>query len=111
MSHLDARFQTNNVTIWRLSGRSSRGAPSYDVIGVFGATWRSGGKATRDANGVQFVPKDTYYIDQSSTVKRGDLIARGDRQGESPSGDVVRTVDRDDNSFFNWSDTLTVKTE
>lgn len=111
MSHLDARFQTNKATIWRVSDRNRRGAPTYELIGVFGATWKSGGKASVDSDGVKFIPKDTYYVNQSATVGRGDLIARGDVSSGQPTGDVVRATTRYDNSFFGNTDSLIVMTE
>lgn len=110
MSHLDARFQTNEVTVWRLSGRSDRGAALYDFLGVFGATWKTGKGVKRDSQGNEFTPKDVYYIDSAIDIRRGDFIQRGSNSGGEPGGDLVRTADRSDNSFFGWTDSLVVMT-
>jgi len=110
MSHLDARFQTNEVTVWRISGRSDRGAALYDFLGVFGATWKSGAGVKRDAQGNEFTPKDVYYINSDADIKRGDFIKRGNHAGGEPGGDLVRSIDEFDNSFFGWTDSLVVMT-
>ena len=82
------------------------------MLGVFGATWKAGSSVKRDAAGVEFVPKDVYYMDDDADVRRGDLIERGDRSGSlAPVGDVVRSTDRYDNSFFGWDDSFVVMTE
>ena len=111
MTLLDARFQTNQITVWRLGSRTSRGTPSYTLLGVFGATWKAGSGVRRDAQGIEFVPKDVYYVDQSAQIQRGDLVQRGDNSSSGPSGDVVRTTDRYDNSFFGQTDSFVVMTE
>lgn len=111
MSHIDDRFNTNQVTIWSVGQRTPNGSPSYNLLGVFGATWKSGQGIKRDASGNEFVPKNEFYVDSNAQVNRGDIIAFGDVSGGQPSGDIVRVVDRYDNSFFGWSDTLVVMTE
>lgn len=111
MSHIDARYQTNQVTIWRKDGQDMYGSPSYVLLGVFGATWESGRKTMRDSDGNEFVPRDVYYINSAATPKRGDLIKRGDNSAGVASGDVIRSITDYDNSFFGWANTLVVMTE
>lgn len=112
MSHIDDRFNANQVTVWRQVARNPRGGASYNFLGVFGATWKSGTGVKRDSSGVEFVPKHEYFVDDNADIRRGDLIAQGDRSGSAePVGDVVRMLDRYDNSAFGWDDSFVVMTE
>lgn len=112
MAAVDARFQTNKATVWRRAGVDAYGVPSYNLLGVFGATWKAGSRMVRDDNGTEFVPRDEIFIDSTATVLKGDLIFKGDNSGAvEAAGDIVRVVKDYDNSFFGWSNSLVVMTE
>lgn len=140
MSHLDDRFASNQITVWRLQGRDINGDATYRLIDVVRATWKAGQGVKRDAQGVEFVPKDVYYPASSADIRRGDIVAQGDHrvfetvtfdgqqvtfEGQpvtitdfdaqdltaQATGDVVRMTVNADNSFFAWSQSLQVMTE
>ena len=55
MSHLDARFATNRITIWSRS-IDMYTQESFVLLGSFDATWKNGQRMTRDNDGNEFVP-------------------------------------------------------
>lgn len=108
-------FAKGTITVYGESGSDLYGAKTYTISGVVACEYDTGGKVQTDSDGVEFMPASTYYpvstIDFD--VKRGDLIAIGDKSATPNPNDVktekVRKVS-DPTDPFGWGKDITVWT-
>jgi hypothetical protein len=93
MSYVRARRLTDKVTVWRKSGYNPDDPYNANTarVAVYPCNWIEGGKAQRDAEGVEFNPSKTIRL-QNANVKLSDYVAIGDIAGDTPPDDaeVVR---------------------
>lgn len=107
MSSLARWSYANIATVWPfLSEDPYSGAIVYDVPFTIACTWT--GKATqhRDANGNEFVARDTYWT-EDPRPKHRDMIAKGDESALPPfeaGAEEIRDVTNWDMSPFNEPD-------
>lgn len=71
-----ARTMTQIATVWPV-GADSNGYPTVGTPYTIKCNHVQGGKLTRDANGEEFVPSDTFRT-LDARPQRGDSIATGD---------------------------------
>lgn len=111
MSHLDARFATSTVTVWRAND-DQYGQQSWYRVGTFNASYTQRTGEAVDDMGERYTPKASYFATDNSTVQYGDIIALGDISGDDPIAlghhDRVKTIKRSDNSCFGWASSLEV---
>lgn len=93
MSFVRARRLTDTVTVWRKSTYDPANPYASGVtrIGALACNWIEGGKAQRDATGVEFNPSKTIRL-QNADVRLGDHVAIGDIAGAIPpnNAEIVR---------------------
>ena len=94
---------TSTLTIWPVTtdafNQPAPGEP-YQLRG----TWKTGGRAQRDDDNIEFIPSATFWfeIGEGVTVPvRQWLIAEGNHTGEPPdTAEPIRKIEAFDNSQF-----------
>ena len=111
MSHLDARFANEVVTVWR-STQDEYGQETWARAGTFNASYTQASGEAIDDMGERYTPKISYYATDTDVVKYGDIVALGDILGSDPIAlghhDRVRNVKRSGNGFFGWAASIEV---
>lgn len=114
MSHLDARFATNIITIWRPDTNSFNGDEEFTLIGTFDSTWKNSATLRADNAGNQFMPKGIYTLDCVEDIRRNDVLARGIHTDVNPItagfSERVKIITEMDGSFFNWDNSMQLVT-
>lgn len=113
MNNFSISLMKDNATVWPVTGQNEFGVITYDTPYLISCAWVSGGKLTRDANGNEFVPMDTYRtVDARPNL--GDYIALGDFTVDAtPSSKANANQIRKEISktpFQNWSQRYTYLT-
>ena len=67
-------MMTSSVTVEPMTSRSGYGTPTYGAAVSYRAHLIGGGKAVRDAAGLQITPDWTVYLDGAPTVQATDRV-------------------------------------
>jgi hypothetical protein len=115
MSSLTDSFAAAQATVWTIASRDAYGKPTFSAPVIFQTTWKSGGRTAKDDDGVEFVPRTTFWPTVASgVIKRGDYIAIGDQSAvpdpTTIDSEIIRTVQEFDNSAFGWTEDVVVLT-
>ena len=115
MSSLTDSFATNQITVWAIASTDDYGAPTFSAPVVYAASYKSGGKTTKDESGVEFVPQSTFWPTVGpGVIKRSQYIARGDQSAVADpttiDSEIIRTVNEFENSSFGWTEDIVILT-
>src|SRR5689334_12425170 len=102
MSAASRWSHTSEATHWPLAGRGDwNGARTWGSPVVFPCDYKAGSERKTDANGTEFISRQTIYTERS-TIKPGDMVLIGAHTGADPiaAGALeVRAVDRSADTF------------
>ncbi len=71
-----ARHLTENATVWDVT-LDEYGGKNYSQPRVVSAIWKTADNVALDDNGIEFMPKDSFYLLEG--IPRGSYIAKGDQ--------------------------------
>ncbi len=95
MSSLASWTYVYDLTVWPVT-YDELSQPVYGTPYLLLGDWASGGQASTDSNGVEFMPVSTYYFeaaDGSELIpKPMDYILRGDNTAEAVPPATAETI-------------------
>lgn len=106
MSSFSRWSYTADLTFWPVTYDKS-GQPTTGTPQVFKGSWKQGGNSATDVDGVEFVPRSTYWLESepASVPQRQWRVLPGVYVGAAPpEAEIVRLVRSYDDTTFGSND-------